>query len=226
MVAEGGQVFHNIILITGEAEQPFLGDVLRRHNPTLAIVPVLTPEDLAGLDPALLPDSRLIAFSSNVLVPGAMLAATSWGAYNFHPGPPDHPGWAPAAFAAYNGDPTFGATVHVMTERVDSGPIVAVEMFDVPIGIDQVKLAEMAYSALARLFWQLAGDLATMAAPLPILPMAWGGERHTRGTYARMCDIPPDIADEELARRVRAFGEGDGRSRPTITLHGHRFRLE
>jgi hypothetical protein len=39
-----------------------------------------------------------------------------------------------------------------------------------------------------------------------------------------MCDIPADIAKDELDRRIAAFGAGHHGLSPTITLHGHRFR--
>ena len=218
--------FQTIILITGEVEHPILADVLRRHNAALTIQAVTTAADLAGLDRSVLASSRIVAFSTNVLVPGDILAATGWGAYNFHPGSPAFPGWAPAAFAAYDGASRFGATAHVMTARIDAGAIIATELFDVPDRCTPLRLAELAYAALARLFWSLAEDLANHAAPLPTLPTPWGNKCGTRRAFAQLCDIPADIEAAELARRVEAFGDGDGMTRPTVTLHGHRFRLE
>jgi len=219
-------MFTTLILITGEVEQPVLGDVFRSHNPALDIRPVVTAEDLAGLDPALLPAARIVAFCTDALVPAAVIAATGWGAYNFHPGSPDYPGWSPFAFAAYRGATRFGATAHEMAALVDSGAIVDVEMFDVPVGCDPNRLMELSYSALITLFMRLAEPLATRAAALPRLDIAWGTERCTRRALAKLCDIPPDIEAEELARRVRVLSAVDETMRPTVTLHGYRFRLE
>ena len=58
--------------------------------------------------------ARLIAFATPVIVPGRILASLGYGAYNFHPGPPQYPGWAPAHFALYEQANEFGATVHAM----------------------------------------------------------------------------------------------------------------
>jgi hypothetical protein len=41
-----------------------------------------------------------------------------------------------------------------------------------------------------------------------------------------MCDIPLDISREELERRIAVFGAVPIDVYPTLTLHGHRFRLE
>ena len=171
-------MFDTIILLTGPVEQVALASVLCGHNPQLTIYPATASEHLAALDPAILPRARLIAFSSAVIVPPRVLAALGFGAYNFHPGPPDYPGWAPAQFALYDGATTFGATVHVMAERVDSGPIIDVDAFPVPAGISVAGLEGLAYAHLAKMYWKLAGTLATEAAPLPAQPLSWGGRKN------------------------------------------------
>jgi len=226
MTETRGTMFKTIVLITGEVEQPVLGDLFRQHNPALEICPVVSAKDLAGLDPALWPTARIIGFCTDVLVPAAVIAATGWGAYNFHPGSPDYPGWAPFAFAAYRGASRFGATAHEMAARVDSGAIIDVELFDVPGGCEPDQLMELSYSALFRLFLRLAEPLATSAAALPNCGIAWGTERCSRRALAKLCDIPANIAADDLARRIRAFAAVDESIRPTVTLHGHRFRLE
>jgi methionyl-tRNA formyltransferase len=159
------------------------------------------------------------------VVPGAVLDALGHGAYNFHPGPPDYPGWAPAHFALYDGATTFGATAHVMARQVDSGPIVGVEPFVIPGGVDVRGLEQLAFVRLARLFWRMARDIAREAGPLPPLPISWSGTRSTRRMYADMCRIPGDVEASELARRIRAFHD-DFRGIPlTVSLHGVRFQL-
>jgi methionyl-tRNA formyltransferase len=218
-------MFDTIILLTGPLEQVALASVLCGHNPQLTIYPATASEHLAALDPAILPRARLIAFSSAVIVPPRVLAALGFGAYNFHPGPPDYPGWAPAHFALYDGATTFGATVHVMAERVDSGPIIDVDAFPVPAGISVAGLEGLAYAHLAKMYWKLAGTLATEAAPLPAQPLSWGGRKNSRRAYQAICDIPLDISKEELERRMRVFGGNHFGVSPTIRLHGVEFRV-
>ena len=217
-------MFDTIILLTGPVEQVALASVLRGHHPQLTIYPAMASEHLSALDSAILPRARLIAFSSPVIVPPRVLAALGFGAYNFHPGPPDYPGWAPAHFALYDGATTFGATVHVMAERVDSGSIVDVAAFPVPANIGVMGLEGLAYAHLAKMYWKLAGQLATEAAPLPVKPLNWGGRKNSRRAYRAICDIPLDISKEELERRMRVFGGNQFGMSPTIHLHGVEFR--
>ncbi|HKS87210.1 MAG TPA: formyltransferase family protein [Pseudolabrys sp.] len=213
-----------VVLLTGPVEAPVLAAVLRRHNPDLQVYPAKTAADLDAIDAAVLPEARLIAFVTPVVVPARILNRLGFGAYNFHPGPPQYPGWVPSHFAIYDRVESFGATVHLMTERVDEGPIVACEHFPVPSNATVQILEALAFSQLARLFWNLASSLVTQREPLPQLPVHWGGRKSTHKLYAAMCDIPLDIAKEDLDRRLEAFGAGHFGLFPTINLHGRAFR--
>ena len=217
-------MFDTIILLTGPAEQVALASVLRGHNLQLTIYPATTSEHLAALDAAILPRARLVAFSSAVIVPSSLLGALGFGAYNFHPGPPEYPGWAPAHFALYDGATEFGATAHEMAARVDSGPIIDVARFAIPADIGVLGLEGLAYAHLARMYWQLAQKLATEAVPLPRQALGWGPKKNSRRAYQAICDIPLDISREELERRMRVFGGNHFGVSPTIRLHGVEFR--
>ena len=143
-------MFDTVILLTGAAERAVLPSVLLGHNPRLTVTPVQTSTELAALSPDLLRRARLVGYVTPVIVPQRILARLGYGAFNFHPGPPSYPGWAPAHFALYNQATEFGATVHVMVERVDAGPIIEAEMFAIPADISVLGLEGMAYARLAR----------------------------------------------------------------------------
>jgi methionyl-tRNA formyltransferase len=214
-----------IILLTGPVDEAALTAVLRKHNPQVAIRPVKSLEDLEAVDPSALAHAPLIAFVTPVIVPARILGALGFGAYNFHPGPPHYPGWVPSHFAVYDKAKYFGATAHAMTERVDAGPIVACKMFGIPPGTSVLRLQELAFVELARLFWSLAPALATQSEPLTEIPIAWSGTKSTRRSYAAMCEIPADISNGELERRIAVFGAGHYDISLTVTLHGRQFRF-
>jgi methionyl-tRNA formyltransferase len=213
-------MFDTIILLTGPVEEAVLTQVLRRHNPRLGIRPVKSLDELEAIDQSVLARARLIVFVTPVLVPARILGALGFGAYNFHPGPPHYPGWVPAHFAIYDKASYFGATAHVMIERVDAGPIVGVKIFDIPPNTNVLRLQELAFVELARLFWRLAPALATQSEPLAELPIRWSGTKSTRRSYTAMCDIPADISKDELERRIAVFGAGHYGVSLTVTLHG------
>jgi methionyl-tRNA formyltransferase len=201
------QTFDTIILQTGAVERPIFTSVLSTHNPCLTIIPAETLADLNALKPDTLARARLIAFVTGVVVPANVLYQLGYDAYNFHPGPPTYPGWAPTHFALYRRATQFGATAHVMVARVDEGPIVGVETFSIPPDTSVASLEGMAYARLCYLFWTLAKPLANSSESLPRLPVRWSGTKSTRRDYAALCDVPLDIQEDELDRRIEIFGE-------------------
>jgi methionyl-tRNA formyltransferase len=195
-----------IVLLTGDAEAPHLTGYLREHS---AAVPIRHVRDRAGLEAVIGLASqgvRLVAFSTSVIVPAQVLKTLGAPAYNFHPGPPTYPGSHGVEFALYEGAEKFGATAHVMTPRVDEGPIVGVEWFDILPQLDRNGLEIKAYSACARLFLKLAKALVTSDAPLPEIGVQWSGPARTRKDYERLRQITPDLDAAEAQRRKRAFG--------------------
>jgi methionyl-tRNA formyltransferase len=217
-------MFDTIILLAGEAEQVAMPPVLREHNPLLNVISARTAAGLAVLNPDLLARARLIAFVTPEIVSNNILARLGYGAFNFHPGPPRYPGWAPAHFALYERATEFGATVHVMVEKVDAGPIVEIAKFPVPADISAFGLEGLAYAHLAQLFWRMAKSLAADPKPPPTLPVKWGSRKYSRRAYRAICDIPLDIPKDELDRRIRVFGGNHFGMCPTINLHGIEFR--
>lgn len=190
-----------ILLLAGDAERPVLAEALRRAEPGLRVVAAASVRDL----PDDLDSARLVAFVFPEIVPAGVLQRLGYGAYNFHPGPPEYPGWVPAAFALYDGAVQFGATLHEVTERVDSGTICDVEAFAVPPECDLQGLESLAYTACLRLFERWAEALASPLHP-PRLPLHWGTRKCTRKLFAEMSRIPEGASEEERRRRARAFG--------------------
>ncbi|WFU78771.1 formyltransferase family protein [Bradyrhizobium sp. CIAT3101] len=212
-----------LALLTDAAEQVALSRILRSFRPDLTIWPVSDIAGLRKLEPASLRKARLVAFASSVIVPADLLARFGHGAYNFHPGPPNYPGWAPAHFALYDRADSFGVTFHAMAERVDSGAILDVVSFPIPQACTLMGLGELAYAHLLQLFEVWAEPLARETSLMPRCALSWSGRTNTRRSYRQVCDIPLDISRDELWRRMRAFGGNHYGIAPAINLHGVTF---
>ncbi len=196
-----------IIILTGEAEAPFLTRVLEEQNAALRITHAIDEASLTALAgrPEGLAESRLIAYCTSVIVPGEVLNQLPGPSYNFHPGPPSYPGVYPANFAIYDGAAKFGITVHEMAESVDAGAIVAAEWFDVPDDFTSSKLEEKAYILLYQVFCQLAPQLADLSKVLSPIDETWAGKKSTMKDFEKLSHAAA-ASDEERDRHERAFG--------------------
>jgi len=196
-----------IILLTGDTEFPVLSKALLAANESLEVLHANSAsalsQEMKSSDPG---SVRLLSFSSNVIVPAAVLNALRGPAYNFHPGPPEYPGSHPDSFAIYEGATRFGATVHEMVAAVDAGSIVQVSEFDIPEGVDALELATLAYQHIAAMFFDLAPVLASTDEDLPRIDRRWGARKGTRADYEKMRNFDEEMDIAELTLRKRAFG--------------------
>ena len=83
------------------------------------------PETAAGWSGGL-----IVSYLARWIVPAPLLARAAL-ALNFHPGPPEYPGYGCNNFAIYEGAREYGVTCHHMAPRVDTGAIVEVLRFPV-----------------------------------------------------------------------------------------------
>lgn len=185
-------MFDTIILLTGPAEHSVFTTLLRGHHPSLHVVPVFTAADLAAIETDWLSRARLISFVADVNVPGAVIEQLGYGAYNFHAGPPSYPGRGAAQLALRDRAVEFGGTMHRVIDGGRAGPIIDVDLFAIPSGIDVGGLEEIAYTHLMQMFWRMSRQLATQSDLLIARALRWGGRRPTHAAELRatICPLP------------------------------------
>jgi methionyl-tRNA formyltransferase len=222
-------MLREIILLAGAQEAAHLTTFFHKHNPDLTVTPASSRDELTVALYPRRPGVRLVGFCTPIIVPPDALSGLDCRAYNIHPGPPTYPGRHPASFAIYEQAARFGATAHEMLARVDAGPIVGVEWFDMPAEPRLSQVEKLTFDACVRLLRRLGAALATSAEPLPVIGESWSGWKSTQRDFDKLCDLPLDITAAEFERRERAFADGlQGTPLGTfrLTLHGRRFRLD
>lgn len=216
-----------LIILTEPLFQPALLQAAESKNnsPTLRVESV----DSRGALTAALDQSaglvRLVAFCSGIIVPPAVLSRVDTGSYNFHPGPPEYPGLFPSCFAIYEDAESFGATAHLMTDKIDQGEVVGVDRFAMPKNADRMTLDKLALECVLQLFHRLLPDLLDLDSPIKPSGDIWLGPPRTTKDFRALCELPADVSDDEFDRRYRAVGEGPNHAL-TITLFGQRFKLD
>ncbi len=194
-----------IILLMKDMEGQFFSDYIKRFNQGAKVIVISSKSDLLATVSDPMPNTRLIAFSTNIIVPKQTLDYLNHNCVNFHPGSPEFPGYRPTGFALYENSRTYGVTAHYMTEIVDSGPIIGVERFLIDESMYLIDVVKESYQRLARLLIRLLPRLARVSEPIASIPEQWSGETRTFTRYNEMRLIPADMAEEEIAKRFRCF---------------------
>ncbi|NRG16816.1 hypothetical protein HPQ64_03825 [Rhizobiales bacterium] len=169
-----------------EGEADFFARLLAKHAPNAYFAHAGDKASLMFQADNLPGTARLIAFCTDVIVPAAVLDRMAAGSFNFHPGPPERPGYRPAAFAAHEGGASFGITLHEMAVAVDTGPIIDCERFSVPPPASEEALNIEAYRRLLNLARRHARSLADIGSRPPPSRERWSGRKTTRRDWRQI----------------------------------------
>ncbi len=187
------------------------------------VVVVKTYDDLRAVDVD--HNTTLISVGSGVILPEDFLKRLGKPAYNLHAAPPEFPGRDPHHHAVYRGHRSYGATLHIMTAKVDAGPIVGIETFEVTKTETPAMLLARANRAGMTLLRRYVSELLK-STPLPAIDgIAWGDVKTKRADLLRLSEISPLIDEEEFARRYHAF-DGSAHDNLATRLHGQTFRID
>lgn len=176
------------------------------------------PEAVEWLEP-----DYTISYLSRWKIPEVLLRRTKKAAINFHPAPPEYPGFAPNNFALYEGVSNFGVTCHHMAEKIDTGAIIAVDRFPIYSNDTIATLQQRTYDHQIVLFYRVMGYILD-GINLPSAGYKWKSVPYTRKQFLALNEITPDLNAEEIARRIRATSFG--KFQPSIKLHGFEFELK
>ena len=150
----------------------------------------------------------IFSFLSPWILPDSLLAKAKVGAYNWHPAPPEMPGFGGASFAIYNGKAEFGYTAHVMTKSVDAGPIIDFGHFPVEKSDTVLSLSEKSYDSMLVSFKKIVEGIQS-GKIIESKSIKWGSIKTSRRQLDDLCEITLQMDREEAERRIKAntFGE-------------------
>jgi methionyl-tRNA formyltransferase len=167
----------------------------------------------------------LLSFGTNIVVPDWILKKRNLTALNVHSAPPEYPGRDPHHFAVYDGVEEYGATLHIMNKKVDSGPIIAVKKFKINHKEVPWKLLSKANNASWDLIKGLFEKLSKGSALIPLPEIFWGKRVTTRKMFHDMCKLDLHLSEEEFIRRLRAFSF-PGHNNLYLDFYGYKFCIE
>jgi methionyl-tRNA formyltransferase len=170
-------------------------------------IPVAQPEKIASLKSEILnlkPDLIVVAAYGQIL-PKEILEIPKFGCLNVHPSLlPRWRGPSPIQYTILNGDEKTGVTIIKMTEKVDSGPIIAQKELSSLIGKETY---EILHNQLAELGAKLLIETIPKWIKGEIEPKP---QDESKTTYTKILTREDGKIDwkksaEDLERQIRAF---------------------
>jgi methionyl-tRNA formyltransferase len=145
----------------------------------------------------------LISFISSWIIPSSLLENASFAAINFHPGSPEYPGTGCTNFAFYNREKEYGVTAHYMKAVVDTGNIIAVKRFPLTADDTVYNVTQHCYQLIEEMFYEIM-ECVLEQKPLPQSDEQWKRKAYTRKQLNALCEIKPDMSEEEIEHRIKA----------------------
>jgi methionyl-tRNA formyltransferase len=211
------------VFLMSEADGNTAYDLAKQAEIDLDVVIV---SDLNALEHAFsTPRDLLLSFGTGIIVPPWILAIEGLLALNVHAASPEYPGRDPHHFAVYDGAKRYGATMHYMSQSVDSGPISDIELFDVPNNVSPIQLLELANDSSWILIQRFFSIYKKQGAPSALNNVAWGKRKTTRKMFSELCKVDCAMSEREFERRLRSTTI-PGYDNLYLELHGRRFRLD
>jgi len=211
--------------MTSHFHAKIITEILVAVNEKINVLHFIHPNQLADLPEDYLMSSRLISFGSRHYISPVILQQIGYGSYNLHPGPTHYPGWAPFYYAIYDQATRYGVTFHEMNDKIDAGDIVCVRDFDIPPHSTTQELVNITEFHMFELLKDLAPAFSNHVEYLATTDLKWQRQPLKKKDFLAICQIPLDISDEELNRRIFAFGDSDGTIFPYLIAESKKYRL-
>ncbi|MCZ4080502.1 formyltransferase family protein [Rhodococcus sp. H36-A4] len=126
----------------------------------------------------------LFSFKSDFILSESMLDRVRQLAVNFHPATPNYRGIGGYRYAIDDNQAQFGATCHIITPKVDGGPIIAVDRFDIVPGESETSLSERTAAVALAQFHRIVTAVCEGAAIDTDHSEQWGQHLYTRSALA------------------------------------------
>ena len=175
-----------ILLLMSDVDAEFFAKLIKGVSTDVSVLHMKNIAELDEFTQKADADMRLISFCTGDIVPARVIERLNGNCFNFHPGPPERPGYMPAPFALKDEAKTFGVTFHFMKPKVDTGTIIEVVRLDVPEEKTQEALELAAYTALLKLVIGRIRQLVDVDFIFSPSGEPWSGYKTTRKDLAAL----------------------------------------
>lgn len=156
-----------------------------------------------------------------------LLKKVQYAAINFHPCSPKYRGAGGVNLAMYC-DRYFGCTAHVMSKKIDKGPIIDCKFFKINKYNNLEKLLSKTYNLQFNQLKEIVNGIISkknyLKNKIKMNKYKWGKKLNTTKDLEKFYKISKNISKKKLNKKIKSTLIKD--YKPYIIIHGKKFVLE
>ncbi len=157
------------------------------------------------------------------LIPKKFLDNTKINNLNFHPGPPKYPGFGCYNYAIFNRDKDYSCTAHIMTKKIDAGPIFQIKKFNLNNNETLESLMKKAYKHLLDLFKKVLLKIKNNKFKIQKIAK-WNNKKYTRNYLNnKLSTLKFEIREKTFFNRFIKATINKKMGYPRIIINGYKF---
>ena len=167
----------------------------------------------------------LISFLNPLYIDKTVRKKIMINSFNFHPGPPEYPGFGCYNFALLNKINSYGSTVHVVNDKFDNGEIVDVKRFN--ISYKKCNLEKLIKMTHKKILLQAKGFIVSILKMHPKTKknFKWKRKAYTKKEFEIAREIKLNDSKKNILKKIKAFSYKDYES-IYINFKGFKFEFK
>lgn len=168
----------------------------------------------------------LISFLNPVYINKSIRNKIKKKSYNFHPGPPEYPGFGCYNFAMLNKAKFYGSTVHEINDKFDNGRIIDVKTFK--ISYEKLTLDKLIKFTHKNLVQQSKLIISRIISGKKIIikkKINWKRKAFTKKEFEMSRKISFTDTKKDIVRKIKAFSYKNYKS-VYILYKGFKFEFK
>ena len=167
----------------------------------------------------------LISFLNSVYIDKSIRKKIKINSFNFHPGPPEYPGFGCYNFALLDKVNYYGSTIHIINDKFDNGKIINVKRFK--ISYKKINLEKLINKTHENIIKQ-AKEFINIILNKKLKNesnLKWKKKAYTRKEFEIAREIKFNDSKEKVLNKIKAFSYKDYES-IYINFKGLKFELK
>ena len=167
----------------------------------------------------------LISFLNSMYIKKSVRKKIKINSFNFHPGPPEYPGFGCYNFALLDKVNFYGSTIHMINDKFDSGKIVNVKKFKISYEkFNLEKLIRKTHENIIKQAKDFINDIQNKKLKIED-NLKWKKKAYTKKEFETAREIKLNDSKKNILKKIKAFSYKNYES-VYLNFKGLKFELK